>query len=296
MTTPLTALPPATFAPGFPAPATAWALPTVDPTATVPDEIWEGWRVSSIQRPALGHYPAPRDRATGAAILICPGGGYSLLAIEHEGVTIARWANALGLDAFVLKYRLREHGHPAPLHDAATALRLIRAQAPALALDPRHLGVLGFSAGGHLAGTLATLSAHACARPGLALDTVSARPDFAVLIYGVLTLTGPAAHPGSSEALLGPNPTPDLCALLSPNEHITADTPPIFLVHSGDDRVVPVENSLACYAACRAAGVPAELHVFPEGGHGWGLKDSLSPSLARWPALCADWLGQIKVR
>ena len=248
-------------------------------------------------KPKLTVYLAPASIATGAAVLVCPGGGYVNLASDHEGKQIAEWLNSLGVSAFVLQYRVgpRYH-HPVPLQDAKRAMRMIRSRAKAWGVDTNRIGVLGFSAGGHLASTLATHFDDGLAGAADPIDRESSRPDFAVLCYAVISLRDPAAHAGSRWHLLGDFPSPVLVDSLSNERQVTSRTPPTFLWHTADDGAVPVENSLQFFSALRAAGVPAELHVFPHGRHGLGLAKG-DPSVSQWPQLCARWmdgLGMLK--
>lgn len=239
--------------------------------------------------PTLTIYKPAADKATGAAIVVCPGGGYGGLA-AHEGKPIAEWLNGLGVTSFVLKYRLgpRYH-HPVEMRDAQRALRYVRAHAGEWKLDPHHIGIIGFSAGGHLASTAATHFDAGDAKAEDLVDRVSCRPDAAMLIYPVITMTDPFTHGGSRTNLLGSKPDPELVNLLSNERQITSKTPPIFLVHTADDDVVPVENSLLFAMACRAARVPCELHVYEHGPHGIGLGGQ-DPILNKWPGLCTAWL------
>lgn len=238
--------------------------------------------------PTLTPYLAPKDKATGAAVVVCPGGGYGGLA-DHEGRPIAEWLNSVGVSGFVLKYRLApRHRHPAPLQDAGRAIRTIRARAAEWGIKPDRIGILGFSAGGHLASTAGT---HFDAgRPDAAdpVERVSSRPDLMVLVYPVITLRD-ATHRGSRTNLLGPSPDPALIALLSNEEQVTRETPPAFLVHTSNDAAVPCENSILFASALRKAGVPFELHLYERGPHGFGLGGK-DPSLSSWPGLCAHWL------
>ena len=243
--------------------------------------------------PTLTPYVAPKERATGAAVVVCPGGGYGHLA-EHEGRPVAEWLNTLGVTAFVLKYRLgpRYH-HPAMLQDAARAIRTVRARAAEWGLDPARVGILGFSAGGHLAATAGTHFDAGRADAADPVERVSSRPAVMILIYPVITMRE-QTHAGSKKNLLGDNPTPELVALLSNEEQVTKETPPAFLVHTMTDTAVPVENTLMFVAALRKAGVPFELHLYERGPHGFGLGvregKPADPILSTWPARCADWL------
>ena len=223
-----------------------------------------------------------------AAIIVCPGGGYQRLA-DHEGRPIAEWLNSIGITAFVLRYRLgpRYH-HPAPLQDAARAIRTVRARAAEWNVDPERVGILGFSAGGHLASTIGTHFASGKGDAPDPIERVSSRPNLMILIYPVITMKQ-QTHAGSKNNLLGPDPAPDLVALLSNEEHVTKETPPAFLVHTTNDAGVPVENSLMFAMALRKAGVPFEFHLYERGPHGFGLGGK-DPILATWPGRCADWL------
>jgi acetyl esterase/lipase len=227
--------------------------------------------------PALTFYPAA-NAPNGSAVIVCPGGGYTHLSIEKEGSRVASWLNGLGIAAFVLRYRLADFGHPAPLTDVLEAVRLVRAQATTRGIAANRIGVLGFSAGGHLAGCASCL-----------FDGEDARPDFAILAYPVITLKDPFAHAGSRRALLGPDPDPALVEALSLETRVSARTPPTFLMHTRDDPSVPVENSLMYQAALDQAGVPSELHVYDHGPHGIGLSPETEAGRA-WPLACEAWL------
>jgi len=244
----------------------------------------------AVDRPKITVYLAPEGRRTGAAVVVCPGGGYAVVAADHEGKQVAEWLNGLGVSAFVLQYRLgpRYH-HPAPLTDAQRALRLVRYRAGEWGVDPGRLGILGFSAGGHLASTAATL--FDTGDPGATdpVDRMSARPDFAVLCYPVISLKDPVAHSGSRTHLLGENADPELVEKLSTQTRVTATTPPTFLFHTADDQGVPVENSILFFEALKRVGVPAELHAFAHGRHGVGLAPD-DPALSEWPTLCERWM------
>jgi len=242
--------------------------------------------------PTLVPYLPAKESRTGAAVIVCPGGGYSRLA-DHEGGPVAEWLNSVGVAAFVLKYRhTARYPHPAPLQDAQRAVRTLRARAAEWGLDPSRVGILGFSAGGHLASTAGT---HFDAGRADAADPVerqSSRPDLMILIYPVITMRE-KTHAGSRRNLLGADPKPELVALLSNEEQVTKETPPAFVVHTVNDAGVPVENSLMFVSALRRAGVPFELHLYERGPHGFGLGNrgaAPDPVLSTWPAHCAAWL------
>jgi acetyl esterase/lipase len=239
--------------------------------------------------PSLQHYPAPVDKANGAAIVVCPGGGYGRLA-PHEGHDVALWLNRIGVTVFVLKYRLGpRYQHPAMLWDVQRAIRLVRAKAAQWKLDPQRLGVMGFSAGGHLASTAATHFDDGNAQARDPVDRLSSRPDVAILGYPVITLSSPFAHAGSRKNLLGENPAAELVELLSNEKQVTAKTPPTFLFHTVDDTAVPVENSMLFAEALRKNKVAYEMHLFEHGRHGVGLaKDD--PVLSTWSMLLENWL------
>jgi acetyl esterase/lipase len=230
----------------------------------------------------------PVDRNTGAAVVVCPGGGYGGLA-DHEGLPIAHWLNTLGVTGVVLRYRLGpRYRHPLIHGDAARALRTVRANAATWSIDPDRIGILGFSAGGHLA---STASNHFDAGEPTAPDPVdrqSSRPDLSILIYPVITLEGRAGHVGSRNNLLGESPDAALIEQLSNHRQITDRTPPTFLVHAADDGPVPVENSLIYALALEAAGVPFAMQVYEKGGHGFGLGNDEVTS--QWPGQCARWM------
>jgi acetyl esterase/lipase len=240
-------------------------------------------------QPSLTPYVLPGGAGSGAAIVICPGGGYQNLAIDKEGYAVAKWLNSLGVSAFVLKYRLgpRYH-HPIELGDAQRAIRTVRARAAEYGLQPDRIGIMGFSAGGHLASTAGTHFDAGNAGASEAIDRVSSRPDFLVLCYPVISF-GTFAHAGSRRNLLGDNPDPKLVENLSNELQVNRDTPPAFLFHTTTDATVPVENSVLFYSALRQAGVPAELHIYERGPHGVGLAPA-DPVLSTWPARLADWL------
>jgi acetyl esterase/lipase len=241
-------------------------------------------------RPALRIYPAPGGKTAATAVVVCPGGGYGHLALDHEGSQIASWLNSLGVAAFVLRYRLGpKYHHPIELGDAQRALRFVRSRAGEFRVAPDRIGIWGFSAGGHLASTAGTHfdSGHPDAADPV--DRVSCRPDFMILAYPVISFVTEYAHKGSYTNLLGTSPDPKLMENLSNERQITPQTPPTFLFHTNEDRGVPAENSVLFYLALRKAGVPAEIHIYERGNHGVGLA-SKDPVLSTWPARLADWL------
>jgi len=253
-----------------------------------PEHLERGM-VAGVHHPSLTVFPAPAETANGTAVVVCPGGGYHVLAIDHEGVQIARWFNARGVTAFILRYRMFEYGQPAPLRDVLRALRTVRSRAGEFGVKTDRIGVMGFSAGGHLASSAATLFDAPEGRTGAALDAESARPDFAILIYPVISMQPGVTHAGSREALLGATPSPELERRWSTDQQVTAATPPTFLVHSMEDTVVPVQNALQFFQALHAAGVSVEMHLFARGGHGFGMRPEEVPG-DEWPLLCEAWL------
>lgn len=246
-------------------------------------------RYSNIHHPALMVYAPSPERANGTAVIYAAGGGYVRVAVGANGGEITRWLNGLGVTVFVLKYRAVEYGHPAPLQDALRSVRLVRSRAAELGVAPDRIGMLGGSAGGHLAASAGTLFDAPEGKTGHTLDVVSGRPDFLVLVFPVITMEDPYAHGPSRRALLGPDPSDDLKRRLSVDRQVTKSTPPAFLVHSSEDATVVVENSLLFYQGMRRAGAPIELHLYPRGPHGSGMSPALGPT-ADWPRLCEAWL------
>ena len=229
------------------------------------------------------------EKPNGAAIVICPGGGYGMLA-EHEREPVAQWAASLGILGVTLKYRLGPRYHqPVMGNDVARAIRTVRHHATEWGIFPSHIGVLGFSAGGHLASTAATHFDNGDPNARDPIERHSSRPDIAILLYPVITMESPATHLGSRTNLLGEHPDPALIAKFSNEKQVTALTPPTFLMHSSDDHAVPVENSLRFAAALSAAGVPFAMQIYEHGGHGCGLGGS-DPVLSAWPVQCAAWM------
>lgn len=240
-------------------------------------------------KPTLILYPA--EKPNGAAIVVCPGGGYGALAMGHEGHDIAKWLNSFGVSAFILDYRHRNkgYGHPAPLQDAQRAIRTVRHRAASFGVDPKRVGILGFSAGGHLASSAGTHYDAGRSDAEDPIDRVSCRPDFLVLCYAVIALGEPYTHQGSQRNLLGADAPAELVKSMSNEKQVTSDTPPTFLWHTTQDTGVPPENSVYFYLALRRAKVPAEMHIFEVGRHGVGLGADI-PGTQQWPKLCEQWL------
>ena len=243
-------------------------------------------------QPFVYVWPAAEQTANGADFVVCPGGGYGGLAADHEGVQVAKWLNGLGVTAFVLHYRLGSQGYhyPTQLIDVQRAIRHVRFHAKDYKIDSDRIGIIGFSAGGHLSSMAATLFAE---KPDGAthdeVDQVSARPDVAAPTYPVISMIDEFAHQGSRKNLLGPNNTDELARKVSTHLRVTPQTPPIFLFQTDEDTVVPAENAVQFYLACRKHGVPAELHVYKPGPHGVGLFLG-DPVLGTWSAHLRDWL------
>lgn len=247
-------------------------------------------RYNRVTDPTLTIFLPPSEKATGTAVLICPGGGYGTLAFDHEGYQIAEWLNENGIAGIILKYRLPSDQimtdkTTGPLQDAQESMRVIRRHATEWKIDPKKVGVIGFSAGGHLASTLSTHYSEKV----YSSDTTSARPDFSLLIYPVITFDSTFTHMGSRNNLIGRKPSPELISHFSNEKRIDSNTPPAFLVHSADDKTVPVKNSIEYYINLVKYNIPSELHVFEKGGHGYGMSAGKGTQSA-WPVLCVDWL------
>jgi acetyl esterase/lipase len=251
-----------------------------------PDAV--GQRVED--KPSLTIFLPPAEKATGAAVVICPGGGYGFLAVDHEGKQIGEWLNSIGVAAFMLKYRIApRYHHPAPMQDAQRALRRVRARAKEWHIDPQRIGIWGFSAGGHLASTAGTHFDNGKADADDPVERASCRPDFLILSYPVITMALPYTHMGSRQNLIGKDPDPKLVESLSNEKQVTAKTPPTFLFHTNaDDGVLP-ENSVRFYLALRQAKVPAELHIYEKGPHGVGLAPK-DPVLSTWKDRLQAWM------
>lgn len=251
-------------------------------------------RFEKVTSPDLFVYLPNKENATGTAVLICPGGGYSMLAFNHEGIAIAKWLNEHGIAGIILKYRqpsdlIMKDKSIGPLQDAQEALRIIRRNAAGWNIKPSKIGVMGFSAGGHLASTLST---HFTEKVYDVKDTVSARPDFSILIYPVISMDASFTHMGSRKNLIGDNPSDEAVKRFSNELQVTEKTPPAFLVHSGDDTTVPVKNSIEYYQSLQKYGIPSELHIFRKGGHGYGMSVN-SGTQSSWPDLCLKWMNSL---
>ena len=242
-------------------------------------------------KPTLTVFLPPKEKATGAAVVICPGGGYGALATGHEGKDIGAWLNARGIAGFMLQYRIApRYGHPAPKQDVLRAVRTVRARSKEWGVDPKRVGIWGFSAGGHLASTAATQWDRGHKAGEDSIEWESSRPDLCVLCYPVILFEGPYMHRGSRDNLLGREPSEALIREMSGERNVTPETPATFLFHTTADTAVPPENSIAFYEALRRAKVSVEMHIFQEGPHGVGLAPA-DLVLSRWPGLLEAWLG-----
>jgi acetyl esterase/lipase len=264
------------------------------PVSPTPELLWKNGApfaqgTAEIDQPTLTVY-LPAANPTKTAVIVAPGGGYAHLSMQKEGEDIARWLNAHGVAGFVLKYRLGpNYHHPVELGDAQRAIRTVRSRAAEYGIAPDRIGMWGFSAGGHLTASAGTLYDQGPPANLDAIDKLSARPDFLILAYPVITLEEPYLHKGSLKYLLGDTPDPALVQLLSPEKHVTKETPPTFIYTTTDDGTVPVMNSVMFYSALIAAKVPAEMHIFAHGPHGTGLAPGF-PDLKSWPDLLATWM------
>lgn len=274
-----------------------WAIFTVQVSGseTQPERLWPQGAPGALGEdaqdiPVFTVYPPPAASANGAAVAVFPGGGYGALAKEHEGRDVAAWLNRHGIAALVLEYRLAPYRHPAMLQDAQRMMRTARARAAEWRIDPERIGVMGFSAGGHLASTALTHFDEGDPDADDPIERVSSRPDFGILVYPVITLTDERyVHRGSRRNLLGDDPAPELVEFLSSEKRVTPETPPVFLMHTTEDSGVPPENSILFYLALREAGIPAEMHIYEKGRHGLGLAPEIL-GLSSWPERCIDWL------
>lgn len=241
-------------------------------------------------KPTLTIWLPEKAKQAGSAVVVCPGGGYQNLATDHEGRQIGEWLNSFGVAAFVLEYRHAGKGyqHPAPLQDAQRAIRTVRARAKEFGVEPEKIGILGFSAGGHLASSAGTHFDAGNADAEDPIEKVGCRPDFMVLCYPVIAFNEPYSHYGSQHNLLGKDADAKLIESMSSEKQVTKETPPTFLFTSHEDTGVPPENSVMFYLALRKAGVPCEMHCFEKGQHGLGLAKE-TPGMEMWPTLCETW-------
>jgi acetyl esterase/lipase len=253
--------------------------------------------ISNVHQPSITVYLPPKEKANGASVVICPGGGHRFLAIQHEGHDVAKWLNEIGVAAFVLKYRLAQTPNfnykveTHSLQDAQRAIRLVRSKSKEWNLDPKRVGIMGFSAGGHLASTTGTHLEKPDENAPDPIARQSSRPDFMVLVYPVITFEGPSAHTGSRNNLIGKDADEKMVELYSNEKQVTKETPPTLLVHAADDPV-KVENSRLFFDALREKKIPCEFLEFGSGGHGFGLGNGSrgAGATAAWPAQCIAWL------
>jgi acetyl esterase/lipase len=285
----LTVVASVSFAQEKPIPLYPNGVPNSKPAPATYKQKTENGGIALVTQPELTPYLPEKGTANGTAVVVCPGGGYVWLAMEHEGAAIAREFNKIGVTAFVLKYRLPSDQIMAdktigPLQDAQRAIQMVRQGAAKWGINSNKVGIIGFSAGGHLASTEGT---HFDKVVIDNKDNISVRPDFMMLIYPVITF-GDKTHIGSKESLIGKTPAPQLVDLYSNEKQVTANTPPTFIVHAEDDDVVPVENALQIYQALLSNKVKTEMHLFQSGGHGFGLKNPKSKQL--WFNWAKDWM------
>ena len=258
----------------------------------------ESINITFVQTPEIAVFLPDKRSATGQAVIICPGGGYQHLAWSWEGTNTARWLTAKGIAAIVLKYRLPSAGsnviaNLSPLMDAQRAIRTVRFNATNWNIKKDEIGILGFSAGGHLASTAGTQFDRGIAMNADSIEQMSSRPDFMILIYPVITMSKNSMHAGSRNNLIGKDADSSLAKRYSSELQVTKETPPTFIVHATDDKTVPVENSLLFYQALKDKHVPVEMHIYPAGGHGFGLAFGMG-YLQTWTDRCNDWLSALK--
>lgn len=258
------------------------------------DLLW----IENVQEPTLEVFLPSKDRANGMAVVLCPGGGYAGLSYEHEGTDVAKLLNSEGYAAFVLKYRLPQSksvilSHKAPVQDAQRALRMVRAYSNKWGIDKNQIGIMGFSAGGHLASTLAVHYKDKHYANIDSVDALSAKPNFIVLIYPVITMNKGYTHQGSRANLLGEKSDQKLVAYFSNELYVNKSTAPVFIIHSSDDAAVPVKNSLLFYEALQKENINSEIHIYESGGHGYGLKTEKDGTFTTWPERLFEWLERL---
>ncbi|MCL1821875.1 MAG: alpha/beta hydrolase [Prolixibacteraceae bacterium] len=261
---------------------------------TVPEEKYDGVRVRNVSEAEMYVFLPAKEKNSGAAVVICPGGGYSILAMDHEGYNMARWMAEKGVAGIVLKYRLPNGHHQIPSGDARQAIRTVRANAAKWGIDPAKIGVAGSSAGGHLASTVGTRFDGGDGNAANPIAQMSCRPDFMLLLYPVISFREDIGHMGSRQNLIGQGNNWELAQQYSNELHVTYKTPPTFLVLADDDRGVVPENSIEFYAALKKHNIPAEMHIFQKGGHGFGMNKNGIPA-DNWPDLFYNWLKAIGV-
>ncbi len=264
------------------------------PTSTIiplyPEKVPGKLNSDKKEWPTLTLYLLPKEKGIRPAVVICPGGGYGGLAMDHEGHQIGKWLNSIGVSGIILQYRhAPEYRHPIPMQDALRAMRTVRARATEWYIDPERIGIMGFSAGGHLASTVGTHFDYGVPTADDPIEKTSSRPNFMILCYPVITFNSDYTHMGSRINLIGDEPEPSMIGYYSNETQIQPFTPPTFLVHSTDDKVVPVENSLQFFRGLSFQGIPAEMHIYQYGGHGYGLAPN-DPILHSWVQRCEDWM------
>lgn len=275
--------------------------PPVCPNDLTMEQVYDeriGYRINRVQTPALDVYLPPDSIATGTGVVICPGGGYTILAWNWEGTEIAKWYNSIGVAAFVLRYRLphweerSECTDKIALADAQRALRLVRNRAQKWKLAPNRIGIMGFSAGGHLASTAGTHFDAGNPQSKDPIEWKSSRPDFMILMYPVITMDTTVAHSGSRKYLIGENPSREMAERYSNELQVSDKTPPTLLIHADDDKGVPPENSVLFYLALRKHKIPAAMHIFSGGGHGFSFAKDKGIT-GEWPKLCQGWMQEM---
>lgn len=261
---------------------------------TAPEEQFDGVRVRNVSEAEMFVYLPEKGINTGVAVLICPGGGYQMLAMDHEGFEMAEWLNKRGVAGIVLKYRMPNGHHAIPSADARRAMRIVRMNAEKWGINPSKIGIAGSSAGGHLAATVGTRFDAGNANAPELVERMSSRPDFMLLLYPVITMNEEFTHMGSRNSLTGTESNPDLIAMYSNEKHVSKDTPPTFLVLADDDKAVVPQNSIAFYSALKDKGVPAEMHIFQKGGHGFGMRKN-GIAADQWPGMFEAWLKSMQI-
>ncbi|MEE4286509.1 MAG: alpha/beta hydrolase [Mariniphaga sp.] len=259
-----------------------------------PEEKFEGARVRNVSEAEMYVYLPEKEKNTGAAVVICPGGGYWIEAMDHEGYQMAEWLQEKGVAGIVLKYRLPYGHHEIPSGDARRAMRIVRSHAEEWRIDPSKIGIAGSSAGGHLASTVGTRFDYGNTESNDPLEKLSSRPDFMLLLYPVISFREAFGHMGSRKNLIGEGNNWELVEKYSNELHVSPETPPTFLVLADDDKGVVPRNSVEFYLALKENNVPAEMHIFAEGGHGFGMNKKNLP-VDQWPELFLNWLKAVKV-